>query len=199
MLILNNISKSFNAKPVLTDFSSSLESNAIYRLVGPNGVGKTTLLKIIKGIVTQDQGTVSLNCGSPLKSSASYIDGNNRSFLHRLTVTQNLVYFLALNKQSKNKHMIEPLMEEFKIAALASEVFSALSAGQMQLIALIRGLLEQPKLLLLDETFANIDQERAQILANHLRQFVGDSERTVILCSHNDSLPLDVTGTIQLG
>ena len=198
MLILDNLSKSFDKNLVFTDFSDSFQNNGIYKLAGPNGIGKTTLLKMIKGIVTQDRGTIALSCGSALKHCTSYIDANNRSFLHRLTVKENLQYFLALNKQPRNTTMIEPLMEEFQIQRLLEQVFSVLSVGQMQLISLIRGLLEQPKLLLLDEALSNIDQQRVDIIAAHLETFAKDNERIIIICSHNN-LPINITRTVQLG
>jgi ABC-type multidrug transport system ATPase subunit len=199
MLLVENLTKSFDKKPVLTEFNYSFQNNSIYMLAGPNGVGKTTLLKMIKGIITPDQGAIALSCGSALKHYTSYIDANNRSFLHRLTVKENLLYFLALNKQPRSTAIIESLMEEFRIGDLLDQVFSVLSVGQMQLIAFIRGLLEQPELLLLDEALTNIDQQRVEIISAHLEAFVRDNERIVILCSHNDNLPMNITGTVQLG
>ena len=67
---------------------------------------------------------------------------------------------------------------------MLDKVFSVLSVGQMQLIALIRGLLEQPKVLLLDEALNNIDQNKIEIIASYLEIFAKSNDRIVILCSH---------------
>jgi ABC-type multidrug transport system ATPase subunit len=198
MLCIEKLYKSFNNDPVFTGFSYSFENNGIYRLEGPNGAGKTTLLKMIRGIVTQDSGLITLGCGTPLAKCTTYIDANNRSFLHRLTVKENLAYFLALNKQPQDIAMINSLLEEFNATHLLDKVFSLLSVGQMQLIALIRGLLEQPKLLLIDEALTNIDQQRIESIAGHLEAFANDSDRIVIICSHA-SLPVKISATVQLG
>ena len=198
MLILDKLNKSFDSDPVITDFSYNFENNGIYRLEGPNGIGKTTLLKMIKGIVTQDHGFITLNCGTSPKECSTYIDANNRSFFHRLTVKENLDYFMALNRKSISTTIIQDLMEEFQIGQLLDKVFSVLSVGQMQLIALIRGLLEQPKVLLLDEALNNIDQNKIEIIASYLEIFAKSNDRIVILCSHTN-LSVDITETVQLG
>jgi len=198
MLNIEKLYKSFDNSAVFQGFSYNFENNGIYRLEGPNGAGKTTLLKMIRRIVTQDHGLITLSCGTPLAECSTYIDANNRSFLHRLTVKENLAYFLALNKQSSGTAMIHSLMEEFQITHLLDKVFSVLSVGQMQLVALIRGLLEQPKLLLLDEALTNIDQQRIESIARYLEAFANDSDRIVIICSHN-SMPIKITATVELG
>ena len=198
MLRIEKLYKSFNNEPVFTDYSYNFENNGIYRLEGPNGVGKTTLLKMIRGIITQDSGLITLSCGTPLAECATYIDANNRSFLHRLTVKENLAYFLALDKQPNRMAMINSLMKEFQITHLLEKVFSLLSVGQMQLIALIRGLLEKPKLLLIDEALTNIDQQGIESVASYLERFLNNSNRIVIICSHT-SLPIKISATVQLG
>ena len=152
---------------------------------------------MIRGIVLQDSGLITLSCGTPLAECTTYIDANNRSFLHRLTVKENLAYFLALNKQPKGTAMIKSLMEEFQITHLQEKVFSLLSVGQMQLISLIRGLLEKPKLLLIDEALTNIDQQRIEKIADYLERFLNNSNRIVIICSHT-SLPIKISATVDL-
>ena len=94
--------------------------------------------------------------------------------------------------------MINSLMKEFQITHLLEKVFSLLSVGQMQLIALIRGLLEKPKLLLIDEALTNIDQQGIESVASYLERFLNNSNRIVIICSHT-SLPIKISATVQLG
>ena len=197
MLQLQKLSKSFDGSSVIKDFSYDLKSNSIYMLEGPNGVGKTTLLKMVRGILTQDQGIISMSCGTRHEDCSTYIDANHRSFLHRLTVKENLEYFVALNMKIVCPEMVQSLMEEFEIYYLKDKVFSSLSVGQMQLIGIIRGLLEQPKLLLLDEALNNLDHNRVKNVANYLEDFVKSNNRIVIICSHT-KLPINSAGTVQL-
>lgn len=197
MLTLDKLNKSFINKSVIKDFSYRFVNNGIYKLEGPNGVGKTTLLKMIKGILIQDRGIITLDCGTTPNKCSTYIDANNRSFFHRLTVAENLDYFMALNKQPTSSRIFQSLVEEFQIAHLLNEVFSALSVGQMQVVALVRGFLEQPKVLLVDEALTNIDQQRLARIAGYLESFVVGSDRLIIICSHT-SIPVKITGTVHL-
>ena len=104
---------------------------------------------------------------------------------------------MALNKQPTCSWIFQSLVEEFQIAHLLNEVFSALSVGQMQVVALVRGFLEQPKVLLVDEALTNIDQQRLARIAGYLESFVVGSDRLIIICSHT-SIPVKITGTVHL-
>ena len=98
MLELKNIKKSFEGDQILKGFSKTFLENSIYLLTGSNGCGKTTLLKIIKGIIVPDDGNIKFML-EPREHHVAYVDANNRSFLHRLSVKENLRYFLSLNKK----------------------------------------------------------------------------------------------------
>ena len=197
MLTLDKLNKSFINNSVIKDFSYRFSSNGIYKIEGPNGVGKTTLLKMIKGILVQDRGIITLDCGTTPNECSTYIDANNRSFFHRLTVKENLNYFMALNKQPTNSWIFQSLVEEFQIAHLLNQVFSVLSVGQMQVVSLIRGFLEQPKVLLIDEAFTNIDQQRLAKIAGYLEAFADGNDKLIIICSHTN-FPVKIIGTVYL-
>ena len=197
MMLIKDLNKSFKGKSIIMDFSREFKTSNIYLLDGPNGVGKTTLLKMIKGIITPDNGTIKFTNYSDIKHHTSYIDANNRSFFHRLTVRENLKYFTALNKKSRNMMMVDDLTKEFGIEHLLDEIFSVLSVGQMQLIALVRGLIEKPQILLLDEALINIDKQRIETVSKFLENFIATKENIVILCSHA-TLPINISETVTL-
>lgn len=155
-IVLAGIYKSFNKKMVLTNFNYTFEFNNIYKITGPNGSGKTTLLKIISGIYAPDSGKIQSNF--TLKDNISYIDNNPRSFFHRLNVIDNLDYFLSLNNHEYQRSISEELLDFFEISNLRKTLFSDLSQGQMQLISIIRGLSNQSKTLILDESFSFLDK-----------------------------------------
>ena len=185
MLEIKSISKKFSRK-IFKDFSYFFDNNNIYSLSGINGSGKTTLLKLIKGIYLCDSGEINFLNNLDQRNDVVYIDGNSRTFFHRLTVIQNLKYFASLQNVN-NEHSINELLNFFKISDLQNKLFSSLSQGQMQLISIIKGLSSRPKVILLDEVFSSLDQKNKKILYSYLNNFVSKKEALVIFTSHEDS------------
>lgn len=198
MLTINNISKSFGNKSLFKNFCHDFPVGGIYKLFGQNGIGKTTLLKMIKGIVMPDEGEIFLTCGNSIFESSAYIDTNTRSFFHRLTVVENLHYFLALSKNQQSRNKIYELAEIFEIGYLLKNVFSSLSLGQMQIFSIVRGLLENPKVLLLDEALSGLDKSKIVLVNKCLSEFVKSKDNIVILCTHYDKSDLKFNGIIEL-
>ncbi len=183
-LVLTEINKSFRKKQVLKNFSYTFELNEIYKIMGPNGSGKTTLLKIIKGIYLPDSGTI--KASFELKENISYVDNNPRSFFHRLTVSENLEYFLSLNKPDFQFVLVEELMDFFEILNLRKKLFSDLSQGQMQLISIIRGLANKSKVIILDESFSFLDKNIKSKLQSFLIDQQTEKKNLILFSSHDD-------------
>ncbi len=123
MLQISDLHKSFGSVKVINNFNKDFVSGSIYLLTGPNGSGKTTLLKIIKGLVKEDRGEIRVQRSCPDKLTFSYVDANNRSFLHRLSVKENLRYFMALNKNDRVLEKIYQFADIFNASELLDEVF----------------------------------------------------------------------------
>ena len=96
MVELKSISKKYTSD-IIKDFSYIFKKNNIYFLSGRNGSGKTTLLKLIKGSYLCDDGEIIFDLNLNQKNDVAYVDGNFRTFFHRLTVRQNLEYFFSLH------------------------------------------------------------------------------------------------------
>tara|TARA_Y100001935_G_C17223760_1_gene466684 strand:- start:89 stop:679 length:591 start_codon:yes stop_codon:yes gene_type:complete len=183
MIELKSISKKFNSE-VLKDFSY-LFTNNIYFLRGRNGSGKTTLLKLIKGIYHCDRGVIHLTGELNQRNDITYIDGNFRTFFHRLTVRQNLEYFFSLQNDNQEK-IIDDLLDFFSLLDLQHKIFSSLSQGQMQMISLIRGFSSGPKVMLLDEVFSSLDEVNKKIVFKYLCDFILNKENLIVFTSHDD-------------
>ena len=184
MLVVKNISKSFK-KEVINDFSFTFKEGNFYKLFGKNGCGKTTLMKILKGIYIQDFGTISFE--SPLNSNKDlvYIDNNSRSFIQRLTVRDNLRYFCSLNSSVSFGYALD-LIKYFDRGNLLDKAFSELSSGQMQLISFVRGVSSKPKVLILDEIFSSFDIKVKTKIKEFLSKYTDQQNALVILTSHQD-------------
>lgn len=185
MLLLQNIKKNFEEK-VICDFTYHFKSNNIYRIVGINGIGKTTLLKIIKGIYIQDKGEIKFTDHLSYKD-ISYVDDNHSSFIQRLSVLRNLEYFHTLQNKNIDVSYIIELLNIFGVNHLRNTRFSNLSQGQMQMISVIRSLTSKPKILLLDEAFSSLDSTKIIALESFLQDYI-QNNCMIIYASHDNSL-----------
>lgn len=185
MLELSLISKKFSSE-IFTHFSYKFKNN-IYFLKGENGSGKSTLLKIIKGIYIHDSGEINIDHDMNQKDDIVYIDSNSRTFFHRLTVKENLEYFLSLNNKCSNKKIQDDLINLFNIKKLLYKKFSSLSQGQMQLVSLVRGLSSEPSIVLLDEAFSSLDDINKKIVFKYIVKFTSKKKSLVIFTSHEDN------------
>ena len=187
MLELESVDKRFKTQ-VFKDFSYVFKNNKIYFLSGPNGSGKSTLLKLVKGIYMCDKGKIKLDHNLDQKNDVIYVDGNFRTFFHRLTVRQNLEYFFSLQGESNNRNSLNNLLNYFNVLNLQDKIFSSLSQGQMQIISLIRGLSPKPKVILLDEVFSSLDKNNKERAFNYLSNFTQKEKKSlVIFTSHENS------------
>ena len=183
MVELKSISKKYTSD-IIKDFSYIFKKNNIYYLSGRNGSGKTTLLKLIKGSYLCDDGEIIFDHNLNQKKDVSYVDGNFRTFFHRLTVRQNLDYFFSLQSINFDKKKISELLDFFDILSLEHKLFSSLSQGQMQIVSIIRGFLPEPKIILLDEVFSSLDLANKKTIYAYLSEFTLKDKSLVIFTSH---------------
>ena len=189
MIELKNINKSFD-DPVICSFNAIFSNNEIYKIVGGNGCGKSTLLKIIKGIYIADSGDIIFDKTITQKDIA-YIDNNPRSFFHRLSVKNNLLYFLSLQKPNINVSIIDEYLNKFEIGYMKNKLFSDLSQGEMQLVSILRGIVSSPKILILDEALSFLDLNVKKMVVDFIIDFSNFESNVVIFCSHENDLLID--------
>jgi len=183
----------------LQEVSFSLGRNRILAILGPNGAGKTTLLKIISTLILPDKGTVAVNgyrvgCyDNKIKSYLGLMLSEERSFYWRLSGRQNLEFFAALYGLDKKatKTRINELFEIFEID-YGDKRFDAYSTGMKKRFALMRSLLHNPELLLLDEPTKSLDYASALTLRNFMKDnLVKAQGKTVIFTTHQMDEALD--------
>lgn len=192
MLKLSNISKDYQNKSgtthVLADISFEIKESSFLSIFGPNGCGKTTLLNIIANLVKQNRGQITFRERPIEKAKVSYIFQNYRETLFPwLKVIDNITLPLKLEgvgKQERNSHAKE-LVQKFHLNIDLNEYPYNLSGGQQQLVALLRGLIVKPDLLLLDEPFSALDYQTTLFLYQKLLEIWEKVKTTVIFVSHN--------------
>lgn len=163
-------------------------------LLGPNGAGKTTLIKILSTLVLPDEGNAFVNGHdvsrepNKIKSSIGYAINDERSFYWRLTGRQNLDFFAALNglHSAQKRKKIEEVLNLTGLQEAADLRFNTYSTGMRQMMAFARVLLNEPKILFVDEPTRSLDPQAAQKIRKFLREdMVGKQGRTVFWATHN--------------
>ena len=183
---VTDLCKSFGSNKVIERFNFTFKFKKIYKIAGPNGSGKTTLLKLLANIHLPDSGKIDFL--ETDNQQVTYIDNNPRSFFHRLSVIDNLQYFLALNKIFLSDHEIDEMLIYFDLYKYKTKLFSDLSQGQMQTISIIRGLLNNQQIIALDESFSFLDMSIKNKLREYLFNLMKDKDMLLLFCSHENDL-----------
>lgn len=182
--------------PALKDISFSVKSGEFLSIVGPSGCGKSTLLSLISGLLTPETGSIEL-MGKPLKESRTnvgYMLQHDHLFEWR-NIYHNVLLGLEIqhNLTAKARKKAHELLEVYGLEEFASARPSELSGGMRQRAALVRTLLLEPELLLLDEPFSALDYQTRLTVGDDIGQIIRKEKKTAILITH------DLSEAISLG
>jgi ABC-type sulfate/molybdate transport systems ATPase subunit len=192
MLQLKGIELSFN-QPILKTINFEIAKGEIVGIVGKSGAGKSSLLKIIAGIIAPDKGTLTLDAKKLPNASILLIPGFkdiaivNQDFKLDIyhTVEENIreaVLSLPILERDKRVKNLLRLFELQKIAELKAHL---ISGGEQQRLAIARAVAKRPRLLVLDEPFGHLDSVLRQKLGHHLLQIRETEEMAILLVSHD--------------
>ncbi|WP_175058820.1 tungstate ABC transporter ATP-binding protein WtpC [Thermococcus sp. 2319x1] len=190
MLRVENVSKEwreFNLK----DISFEVRANEYFIILGPSGAGKTLLLELIAGIFTPDSGKIFMDGKEitflpPEKRNLAYIPQNYALFPH-MKVYDNIAYGLKLRKIQKNEidRRVKEIAEILEISHLLHRKPKTLSGGEAQRVAIARALILEPKLILLDEPFANLDVQTRARLIQEMKRWKKELGFTALHVTHS--------------
>jgi ABC-type multidrug transport system ATPase subunit len=167
---VNKIYK-IGSKPinVFENLNFSIHQGDFIKITGPNGSGKSTFLKLMKKLILPNHGKIIY--GSEINDSdIALVSQNQRSFFLNLSVKQNLLFFCSLKKTKKIdlEIKIKEYLKTFNLIEKIDAVMSTLSSGQLKKISIIRALLSDPKVLLLDEITSNLEEESRNFFADYV-------------------------------
>ena len=172
----------------LEDVSFSVSEGEFIAIVGPSGCGKSTLLSIICGILKPEKGLIKMN-GKNLKQSTTnigYMLQHDHLFEWR-TVYHNVLLGLEVQHMlsAKTRKKALELLEQYGLQQFKNSRPSQLSGGMRQRVALIRTLVLEPELLLLDEPFSALDYQTRLTVGNDIGQILKHEHKTAILVTHD--------------
>jgi ABC-2 type transport system ATP-binding protein len=185
-LEVRDINKSFGEKHVLKDVSLSVESGQALGLLGRNGAGKTTMIRIIMGVFDADSGSV-LTDGRPIDRrhiKIGYLP-EERGLYPKKIVSEQLGYFAALKGMTavSARKSAAAILERLEMSEYAPKKLETLSKGNQQKIQLAVALLNDPDILILDEPFSGLDPVNALILKDVVTEMIGKG-KLVLFSSH---------------
>jgi spermidine/putrescine transport system ATP-binding protein len=185
-----DVRKNFGSVKALDGIALEICAGEFFALLGPYGCGKTTLLRIIAGLERADAGTIFLD-GKELNVPAHERPINtvfqSYALFPHLTVGENIAFGLRMKKRPADEiaRRVDAIMKLVEVSSLALRKPSQISGGQRQRVALARALINEPKVLLLDEPLAAVDQKLRKQLQSELKALQRRLGLTFIYVTHD--------------
>ncbi len=187
---VKNIKKNYGKNEAVKGISFNIKEDEILGLLGPNGSGKTTTIGMLLGLLKPTSGEIFIN--------GQKLEGNRIEILEqinfispyielpkKLTVKQNLTVYGKLYKINNINERIEFLSEKLRLGGLLNSITGELSSGQKNRVSLAKALINEPKVLLLDEPTASLDPEVGDFVRSFLENYKKEKKISILLASHN--------------
>ena len=192
---INNVDFNIDGKTKVKDVSFSIENEGdVICLLGPSGIGKTTILRTIAGLERIKKGSIKLN-GKVLSSEKINIEPENRnvslafqdnSLFPHYNVRKNILLGSEKNKEKTEKKIdVKEIIDLLDISHILDKYPHEISAGEAQRASLARSLMTQPDLLLLDEPLSNVDQSFKEEIQVRLKKILNKLKITTIIVTHD--------------
>jgi len=194
ILQLDKISLKFGRKMILENLNLNLNNGQILGLLGPNGVGKSTIFNIITGLISPDFGSIIIDSKivnqypiyqRTLKFKIGFVPQHG-GYFHDLTVYENLkaIAEITLDNVSYRNEKIDSLISKFELDPIRDIKAEFLSGGQKKKLVIAIALISDPKILLLDEPFAALDVMTIKTLQEIIVNLQSFNNISVVLCDH---------------
>ena len=193
MLNVSNLSVAFGNTVIVDNVSLVVPTGETLAITGPSGIGKTTLLHAICGIVRTTHGTVHIDDSDittlPTHKRGIGLVSQTGDLFPNMTVSQNIEFGLRITRMPKADRLthVNELLEMVNLAQLAHRDVAELSGGEARRIALARALAPHPRVLLLDEPLSGLDQTTHDALMTDLSRVLKQTATTALLVTHDHS------------
>ncbi len=191
MIFAEDLTKQFDDFTAVDGVFLDVKAGQILVLLGPNGAGKTTTVRMLTSILRPSRGHASV-AGYDVVSQADKVRASvgvlteHHGLYNRMNSIDYLIFFADLYALDRKyaRQRINQLLERFGLADVGRKRLGEFSKGMRQKLALVRALLHEPPVLLLDEPTSAMDPESARVVRDAIRGMKSD-ERTIVLCTHN--------------
>lgn len=190
ILSITNLTKEYDSLRAVDHISFMINPGEIVGLLGPNGAGKTTTINMVLGILNPTEGSIEImgrdlrTCGSDVRMYINFA----AVYAHmpaNLTVMQNLYVFGLLYEIKNLKERVRSLMQEFDLEGFAHTKAGLLSSGELSRLNLAKAIINEPRLLLLDEPTASLDPSISQLIRERIRAYMVRTQTGILWTSHN--------------
>ena len=191
---LQKISLTYGKRKILDNINFSLNENQILGLLGPNGVGKSSIFNLITGLINPDYGSIKINSqivnNFPIyqrtkEFKIGYVPQYG-GFFRDLSLIENLsaIGEILIKNKPERKERINLLISKFELEAVQDTKAGHLSGGQKKKLVIALSLLGNPKIILMDEPFAALDVMTINILQQIIVNLQSENNISIILCDH---------------
>ena len=194
ILKIENLSKQFSQKTIFSAMNVNISKGEIVALLGPSGCGKSTLLRMICGLESVEVGSISFSDGDEamqdlgvgnMSQSIGLIFQKPVLFPH-LNVAGNIILGMSKPPSRKLRYEVtEKYLEDVGLSGFSKNSVETLSGGEAQRVCLVRALISEPKLLLLDEPFSSLDVESRRKIAIETKQILNQKGISALHVTHD--------------
>ena len=194
IISFENVSLSYGNRLILDNINFKINEGEIFGMLGPNGVGKSTIFNLITGLIKPDSGQIKINNTNVVdfpiylrtkKFKVGYVPQYG-GFFGDLTLYQNLkaIAEIVINNKNNEENKINELINKFELENLRDIKAKFLSGGQKKKLVIALSLLSDPKVLLLDECFAALDVLTIKMLQEIIVNLQNEKKITICICDH---------------